>query len=103
MLMERPHGFSAEEALARIQALTTYWTQYGVRAQWTGNTAFVDGKVKGVKFRGEIRVEAHSIVADIKAGFLAEKLGGKKYVERKINDYLDAANSLEELQARNKS
>ena len=48
----------------------------------------------GVHARGQV------VHADVDAGFLAEKLGGRKYVEGKLEDYLNPARSLEELQAR---
>jgi hypothetical protein len=53
-----------------------------------------------VKFEGRVRVGDGRLVADVKAGFLAEKLGGRQYVERKLEDYLDPKRSLEELRAR---
>ncbi len=34
------------------------------------------------------------------AGFLAERLGGRAYVERKLDDYLDPKKTLAELRAR---
>lgn len=101
MQFDKPHGFSQEEALARLQALGDYWSaKYGVEISWSGNTGRVKGKVKGVKFEGSMTVTGGRLTADIKAGFLAEKLGGKQYVESKLDDYLSPANTLEALQAR---
>jgi hypothetical protein len=36
----------------------------------------------------------------MKVGFLAERLGGRSYVENKLRDYLNPANSIESLRAR---
>ena len=55
---------------------------------------------KGIKSSGRISVDGARVLADIKAGFLAEKLGARKYVEHKVDDYLTADNSLDALQAR---
>ena len=81
--------------LERAKALTGYWSaKYGVKTEWSGSTGRVSGKVRGVKFNGTVRIEAGRVSADIKAGFLAEKLGGKKYVEGKIEDYLNPAHTV---------
>jgi len=101
MTLDQVHPFSKEEALARVHALTDYWAKkYGVRTDWSGDRAKIAGKVNGVKFDGQITVEDSRISGDIKAGFLAEKLGGRQYVEGKLGEYLSPATSLERLQAR---
>jgi hypothetical protein len=102
MKFDRQHGFTQDEALSRLQALTDYWKkQYGVDSRWTGATATIDGKVKGATFKGTVKVDAERLTANIEAGFLAERLGGKAYVEKKLVDYLNPATSLDELKRRN--
>ncbi len=101
--MKIDHSFTLaeDEALDRLHALGDYWSaKYGVSVTWTGPRGKVSGKVRGVKFDGHMQVASGRITADIKAGFLAEKLGGKKYVEGKIADYLNPAHTLAELRAR---
>ena len=101
MKLERTYSFSDQEARARIRALTDYWaTKYGVRVGWSDHGAHIAGKVKGVGFEGNLEVLGGRLVADIKAGFLAEKLGGRHYVESKLETYLDPAQTLDELEAR---
>ncbi len=101
MKFEYRHSFTQEEALARVQALTTYWDRkHGIRSDWNGSSAFVKGKVKGISFEGTMTVRADALAADMKVGFLAEKLGGRAYVERKLRDYLDPNNKLDDLQKR---
>jgi hypothetical protein len=99
MKVEKPHGFSPEEALARMQALTDYWKKHGVNSEWSGNVGKLKGKVKGFSFEGEIIVGDVTIKASVKANLVARKVGGA-YVEGKIKDYLNKSISLEELQAR---
>mgnify|MGYP001817245534 CR=1 FL=1 len=101
MKFTKPHGFSHEEALARAQALLEYWTRYGVKVSWSGSSGHVSGRVKGVKFNGAVSVGEKEVSADIEVGFLARKLGGEAYVDKKLTEYLDPARSLESLQARN--
>ncbi len=101
MKIDRPHSFNKDEALGRIKALTDYWhNKHGIRTDWQGDSARVKGKVRGISFDGTFTVFDQQLKADVKVGFLAEKLGGRDYVERKLADYLDANNSLEALQAR---
>ena len=101
MKFEKQHGLEQNEAVVRLQALTDYWfAKYGVDTRWDGSVGTLKGKVRGVKFEGTVRVEQYRLSTDIKVGFLAERLGGKKYVQGKIADYLNPANSLESLRAR---
>ena len=101
MKLDKPHSFTQEEAVARIKALTTYWdTRYGTRTTWTDSDAHIKGKVKGISFDGKFSVNNQRLLADVKVGFLAEKIGGKAYVERKLDDYLRPTTTLEALQAR---
>jgi len=101
MKLERTYGFSEDEAVARVRALTDYWdTRHGTRTVWQGTTARISGKVKGISFDGSFSFNGNRLLADVKVGFLAEKIGGRAYVERKLDDYLNPQNSLEALQAR---
>ncbi len=98
MKISKPHSFSAEDAVARLRALTSYWdTRYGTRTTWTGNTARIVGKVKGIKFDGKFSVTDSNLSADVKVGFLAEKMGGRGYVENKLEQYLDPNTAVEDL------
>lgn len=101
MKLDKEHGFSRDEATARLRALTDYWdTRYGTRTNWDGNSAHIKGKVKGVSFDGRFAVEEKRLQGEVKVGMLAEMMGGKAYVVRKVDEYLDPANTLEALQAR---
>lgn len=101
MKLDLTHSFSKDEAVARLKTLTEYWgSKYGVKSRWDDDQAHIAGKVSGVKFEGDFRVADDRVTGDVKAGFLAEKLGGKRYVEDKLADYLDPSNSLESLKAR---
>ncbi len=98
MKITKPHNFSADEAAARLQALTSYWdTRYGTRTSWAGTRATIKGKVKGIKFDGNFSVTESNLSADVKVGFLAEKMGGRGYVEHKLEQYLDPNTPLDGL------
>ncbi len=101
MKIDRNFDMPIDEALERLHALSDYWAgKYGISVTWAGHQGRISGKVRGVKFDGHLCVETGRLTAEIQAGFLAERLGGKKYVEGKLDDYLSPARSLEELRAR---
>lgn len=101
MKLERSYEFSDEEVLARLHALTDYWAKkHGVLTTWEGTRASLKGKVLGVRFDGTVDVGSGKITANVSAGLLAERLGGTRYVESKLDDYLDPANSVAALVAR---
>ena len=101
MKLERTYEFTDAEVLARLRALTDYWEKkHGVVSTWAGNRASLKGKVLGVRFEGTVDIGGGAIVADVQTGLLAERLGGKRYVESKLDDYLSPDVSLETLLAR---
>ncbi|MEM9068678.1 MAG: polyhydroxyalkanoic acid system family protein [Myxococcota bacterium] len=100
MVLDSPYDCDDAEALERMLALSAYWDRkYGVRMNWEGSTATLDGRTKGVKYKGIVKVGAGRVYAEIDAGFLAEKLGGRKYVEKKVRQYLDPQKTVAELRS----
>ena len=98
MEISKTHSFSRDEAKSRIDLLLTYWKEkYGLTYAWVEDKATVNGKVKGIEFDGSLAVEDERVFADIDVGFLAEKLGGRQYVEHKVDTYLDAATNVDAL------
>jgi hypothetical protein len=102
LTLTRRYDLDDEDARARLRALTDYWsTKHGIQATWpTETTVELSGKVMKVKFSGKVRVDNGTIDAEVEAGWLAERLGARGYVERKLDDYLDPTNTLESLRAR---
>lgn len=101
MKLERPYALADDEALERAHALTDYWSKkHGVKVEWRDREVRLYGRVLGVKFDGTVQVGGGVIRAAMDAGFLAEKLGARQYVERKLDDYLDPNNSVQALRAR---
>ncbi|MBW2733716.1 MAG: polyhydroxyalkanoic acid system family protein [Deltaproteobacteria bacterium] len=97
--IEKSHTFDQDEALARMQALTTYWKKHDIATEWKDMTCTLKGKFKGMSFEGELVVEANTVRAAVKANLIARKMGSA-YVQGKIADYLDPKYTLEALQAR---
>lgn len=101
MRLDRRYELDDDDALDRARALTDYWSKkHGVSTRWQGSDVHIAGRVMGVKFDGVVRIGGGLITAEMNAGFLAEKLGARGYVERKLDDYLDPKKTLAELRAR---
>jgi len=101
MQFERHYELDDTEVLHRLQALTDYWqAKHGIVGIWTGRSLLLKGRKMGVKYNARVTVGGGTIVAEVEAGFLAEKLGAPAYVERKVDDYLDPSNTLRSLQDR---
>ena len=77
---QHPHDLGADEARRRLLEKAA---EHGVEVTFDA----------GSDEAGEVR-------AEVQVGWLADKLGGPAYVERKVDEYLDPATSLASLQAR---
>lgn len=100
MKIEKNYTFEREEALNRIRALTDYWKRHGIVSDWQDNRVKISGRIKGIKLDASVTVDDKRLHGEVKVGFLAEKLGGSQYVERKLSEYLDPAISVDDLQAK---
>ena len=99
--VERTYTLGDDDAIARLKALADYWrTKHGVNCEWSDSTARLVGRKLGVKYDATVVVGAGVVVVEVEVGLLAEKLGGPRYVERKVDEYLDPSHSIESLRAR---
>jgi len=97
---EYPHNLTREEATARLRALTDYWdAQYRTRTDWNGNEGRISGRVLGLSFSSCFTVEDSRIRGELKVSSLAVRMGGRGYLKRKLDHYMDPAVSLQDLHA----
>ena len=99
MKFDFPHTLSADDARARMQALTDYLTRrHGLEVSWAGDKGQVRGKVMGmVAIDGEFTLAAGSIHVEGKdPGFLWRKKA-IDYLKKKFGQYLDPAKPLAAL------
>jgi hypothetical protein len=95
-----PHQLPRDEVLARLRVLADYWQiRYGVRTAWQGYSGRVSGRVLGIRFCGTFSIEPAHVRGQLETGFLGERLGGRRYVLRKLAHYLDPDRPLTALQA----
>ncbi|MEM1417751.1 MAG: polyhydroxyalkanoic acid system family protein [Myxococcota bacterium] len=99
---ERRYAQPDGEARERLKALGDYWVaKHGIDLRWPAEDRVrLEGSKLGVTFKGEVQVADGVIRADMEANWMAKKLGAQAYVEKKLDDYLDPAKSLEALRAR---
>jgi hypothetical protein len=98
MKIDRRHTFSIEEVRSRLEALISHWqTKYGVKPQWSGNTLRCKGSVKGIDFDARMDVTEGIIKCEADVGWLAERLGARAYIERKLGEYLDPSKPVANL------
>ncbi len=96
-----PYEMPREEAVQRVRALTDYWdARYGTRTEWQGHRGRIKGKGLGISFDATFTINSEIMVGEMKVSFLAVKMGGRQYLKRKLDEYLDPGKSLEELQGR---
>ena len=96
-----PYSMPQEEAVRRVRALTDYWdTRYGTRTEWTGNRGRIRGRAFRIAFDATFTINPEVMLGEMKVSFLAVKMGGRKYLKSKLDEYLDPQKTVEELQNR---
>ena len=100
MTLEHRHSFSADDAAARLRALSAYWgRKYGLRFDFTENRATAVGEVKGVKIHAEVRLEAGVVRVTADDPPLLMRALAKAYVAGKLSHFLDPKIPIEKLRA----
>lgn len=100
LTFEVPHALSKDEAKQRIEQLTQYWgSKYGVKSQWSGDQAQVNGKVMGVQIDAILRVHDNKVGGDATDPGMLLRGQAKKYLTHKFNAYLDPSRSLADLKS----
>ena len=96
-----PYDMPRQEAMDRVRALTDYWdTRYGTRTSWEGNRGEIRGRALGISFEATFIIDPGLMNGEMKVSVLAVKMGGRRYLKGKLDEYLDPVHTLEELQAR---
>jgi hypothetical protein len=98
MRIEQAHGFSNEEAKARLQALGEYFqNKHGIAVTWSGDRATVKGKYLVVGIEGELSFEPGKAIFEGKDPGMLWRGKARDYISEKLKTYLDASHKLEEL------
>ncbi|MBI3184270.1 MAG: polyhydroxyalkanoic acid system family protein [Myxococcales bacterium] len=95
---EVTHSLSREEAKKRVEALLSYWSRkYGMKAEWTGESAQLSGKAMGISINAHLTVQDGKVGGDASDPGILLRAQAQKYLTRKFGHYLDPSRSLEEL------
>ena len=101
MKLDIPHELKLADAKARLKELGEYWKKkYGVKPTWTKDAGSVKGSIMGFSFDATFTVKKDMVSLEgPDPNFLVRKKV-IAYLEHKMNEYLDAENSLEDLEAK---
>ena len=94
------HDLTLDEAARRLRALTDYWdAEYGTRTDWSGARGTISGRVLGLSFGASFTVSDETIHGDLKVSALALHMGGRAYLRRKLDHYMNPKVPLSELRS----
>lgn len=93
MKFQQAHSLTKDEAKKRLQALTNYWSKYGVDVKWDGDSARFTGKVKGVQVDATMTVKDNLIDGEGSDPGLLMRTAATAYIKRKLAEYLDPKKS----------
>jgi hypothetical protein len=88
--LEVPHQVSKDEARKRVAQLVEYWaSKYGVKVDWAGDRAKLNGKVMGITLDANLEVSDKKVAGEATdPGFLFRDKA-KKYLTQKLAETLD--------------
>ena len=96
--IEVPHRLSKDQALDRAKKLLGYWgKKYGIRSDWRGDTAHMDGKVMGISLRATLTISDGSVHGEASDPGLLLRHKARKYIEEKFAMALDPKRNPEDL------
>lgn len=96
---EVPHSLSKDEAKKRVMSLLSLWNQkYGMKIDWTGDSARLVGKAMGIHIEAMLQVFDNRIGGEGPDPGLLLRGQAQKYLTRKFTAFLDPSKSLSELE-----
>jgi len=98
MKIEVPHSLSKDEARKRIEQLLKYWTdKYGVKTDWSGDGAKVNGKVMGINLDARFTITDGAIQGEGTDPGMLLRGQAKSYLQKKFSTVLDPSKSFDEV------
>ncbi len=86
MRIERPHNLGKEEAKKRVQTLLDRWGAKGIKHEWNGDVAKIEGSVIGYKFGANIIVEDTCVYCEGKDPPFFVRRRAEEYIARKMDE-----------------
>jgi hypothetical protein len=99
MRIDYSHPFSIDDARTRLEALGDYLNnRHGIKIGWDDpNTASFNGKYLVVHIEGEMKLGEGMVKLRGKDPGMLWRKKAKKYLERKLSEYLDPAIPIDDL------
>jgi uncharacterized heparinase superfamily protein len=99
MKFDVPHSLPKEEARKRVERLMDDWSRkYGVKSQWSGDSASVSGRVMGISLEASFQVREGSVSGEGTDPGMLLRSKAKQYIQNKFDAYLDPSKSTEDLE-----
>jgi hypothetical protein len=99
MKFQQPHSLAKDEALRRIEKLTSHWQKkHGVNVTWDGDSARLVGTVSGINFDAKVVVAERRVDAEGTDPGMLVRAMATAYFKKKLADYLDPKKSLDDLE-----
>jgi hypothetical protein len=100
MKFDVSHTLPKDEAKKRVAHLLEYWgTKYGVKSDWSGDGAKLNGKVMGINLDASIVVTDKDIQGEGTDPGMLLRGQAKSYLQKKLGAVLDPAKSLADLKS----
>jgi hypothetical protein len=98
MKFEVPHSLPKDEARKRVEQLLHYWgSKYGVKADWSGDGAKLNGKVMGINLDASFVITDKAVQGEGTDPGLLLRSQAKAYLQKKFGAVLDPSKSLDQV------
>jgi hypothetical protein len=100
MKFEVSHSLPKDEAKKRVEQLLHYWgTKYGVKADWSGDGAKLNGKVMGINLDASFVITDKAVQGEGTDPGMLLRGQAKAYLQKKFATVLDPSKSLADVKS----
>jgi putative polyhydroxyalkanoic acid system protein len=100
MKFEVPNTLPKDEAKKRVELLLQYWgTKYGVKSDWAGDGAKLNGKVMGINLDASFTITDKAIQGEGTDPGMLLRGQAKAYLQKKFGAVLDPSKSLADVKS----
>lgn len=100
MKFEVSHSLPKDEAKKRVELLLHYWgNKYGVKADWSGDGAKLNGKVMGINLDASFVITDKALQGEGTDPGMLLRGQAKAYLQKKFGAVLDPSKSLADVKS----
>ena len=98
MKFEVSHSLPKDEAKKRVEQLLHYWgNKYGVKSDWSGDGAKLNGKVMGINLDANFTITEGAIQGEGTDPGMLLRGQAKSYLQKKFSTVLDPSKSFDDV------